>query len=172
MTLVSTLRASHGFMSVVQRGVGIVGTTKTEESVASVPLIEPVRSMLDAWKVTSGAPSQWMFPSPKNNPLQTASIQKQIVRALKPKNINWHGLYAGRRAAATLLVQLPGNAVASQYVLRHKNLATTTQFYIKPVRDAAVNGLQQVEDLLKKRKALAEASGGKGVGNDSDRYEA
>lgn len=143
---------------------GIVGTTKTEESVASVPLIEPVRSMLDAWKVTSGAPSQWLFPSPKDKPLQTASIQKQIVRALEPKKIKWHGLYAGRRAAATLLVQLTGNALASQYVLRHKNLATTTAFYVKPVRDAALGGLQQVEDLLKKRKALAEANGGNGGG--------
>jgi integrase len=140
---------------------GIVGTTKTEESVASVPLIEPVRSMLDAWKVTSGATSVWMFPSPRGNrPLQTASIQKQIVRALGPRRIVWHGLYAGRRAAATLLVQLTGNAVASQYVLRHKNLATTTAYYVKPVRDAAVGGLQQVEDLLKQRKALAGTGSG------------
>jgi hypothetical protein len=75
-----------------------------------------------------------------------------------------HGLYAGRRAAATLLVQLTGNAVASQYVLRHKNLATTTAFYVKPVRDAALDGLQQVEDLRKQRKALAEANGGNGGG--------
>lgn len=143
---------------------GIVGTTKTDESVASVPLIEPVRSMLDAWKTVSGAPTQWLFPNPQDKPIQMGSVQRQIVRALEPKKIKWHGLYAGRRAAATLLVQLTGNALASQYVLRHKNLATTTAFYVKPVRDAALGGLQQVEDLLKKRKALAEANGGNGGG--------
>jgi hypothetical protein len=122
--------------------------------------------MLDAWRVTSGAPSVWVFPSPRDNrPLQTASIQKQIAKVLGPKEIRWHGLYAGRRAAATLLVQLTGNAVASQYVLRHKNLATTTAFYIKPVRDAAVDGLHQVEELLKNRKALAGANGANG-GNE------
>jgi integrase len=143
---------------------GIVGATKTPESVASVPLIEPVRSMLDAWKTTSGVPSQWMFPNPQDMPIQMGSVQRQIVRVLEPKKIAWHGLYAGRRAAATLLVQLTGNAVASQYVLRHKNLSTTTAFYIKPVRDAALEGLQQVEDLLRQRKALAEANGGNGSG--------
>jgi len=143
---------------------GIVGTTKTDESVASVPLIEPVRSMLDAWKTVTGAPCQWVFPNPQDKPIQMGSVQRQIVRILEPKKIKWHGLYAGRRAAATLLVQLTGNAVASQYVLRHKNLATTTAFYVKPVRDAALDGLQQVEDLLKQRKALAEANGGNGGG--------
>jgi integrase len=143
---------------------GIVGTTKTDESVASVPLIEPVRSMLDAWKTVTGAQCQWVFPNPQDKPIQMGSVQRQIVRILEPKKIKWHGLYAGRRAAATLLVQLTGNAVASQYVLRHKNLATTTAFYVKPVRDAALDGLQQVEDLLKQRKALAEANGGNGGG--------
>ncbi len=143
---------------------GIVGTTKTDESVASVPLIEPVRSMLDAWKTVTGAQCQWVFPNPQDKPIQMGSVQRQIVRILEPKKIKWHGLYAGRRAAATLLVQLTGNAVASQYVLRHKNLASTTAFYVKPVRDAALDGLQQVEDLLKQRKALAEANGGNGGG--------
>jgi site-specific recombinase XerD len=108
-----------------------VGTTKTEESVASVPLIEPVKSMLLAWKgMTAG---EWVFPNRSGNPMQMEGFQKRIIApvlaanaALNEKKIAWHGLYAGRRAAATLLVQLTGNAVAAQFVLRHKNLTTTT----------------------------------------------
>jgi hypothetical protein len=71
---------------------------------------------------------------------------------LKAKNIAWHGLYAGRRGTATLLVQLTGNAVASQYVLRHKNIATTQAFYVKPIRSEAERGLKLLETKLEERK--------------------
>jgi integrase len=135
-----------------------VGTTKTEESVASVPLIEPVKSMLVAWKkLTAG---EWMFPNRSKKPMQMEGFQKRIIApVLKKKKIAWHGLYAGRRAAATLLVQLTGNAVAAQFVLRHKNLATTTAFYVKPVQTAGVEGMKLVEEALATRKALAESNG-------------
>ena len=78
-----------------------------------------------------------------------------IVPLLKAKKIHWRGLYAGRRAAATLLVQLTGNAVTAQYILRHKNVSTTTAFYVKPVRDEAVSGMKALENFLKGRKSLA-----------------
>jgi integrase len=141
-----------------------VGTTKTEESVASVPLIEPVKSMLLAWKsMTAG---EWVFPNRSGKPMQMEGFQKRVIApvlaasaALKEKKIAWHGLYARRRAAATLLVQLTGNAVAAQFVLRHKNLTTTTAFYVKPVQTAAVEGMKLVEETLASRKALAEANG-------------
>jgi hypothetical protein len=71
---------------------------------------------------------------------------------VKSKNIKWNGLYAGRRGAATLLVQLTGNAVASQYVLRHKNIATTQALYVKPVQTAAILGLRLLEAKLAERK--------------------
>jgi integrase len=135
-----------------------VGTTKTEESVASVPLIEPVKSMLLAWKkLTAG---EWVFPNRSGKPMQMEGFQKRVIApVLKKKKIAWHGLYAGRRAAATLLVQLTGNAVAAQFVLRHKNLATTTTFYVKPIQTAGVEGMKLVEEALANRKALAESNG-------------
>jgi integrase len=141
-----------------------VGTTKTEESVASVPLIEPVKSILLAWKkLTAG---EWVFPNRSSKPMQMEGFQKRVIApvlaanaALKEKKIAWHGLYAGRRAAATLLVQLTGNAVAAQFVLRHKNLTTTTAFYVKPVQTAGVEGMKLVEETLVSRNALSEANG-------------
>jgi integrase len=138
----------------------IVGTTKTDESVASVPLIEPVKSMLDAWKVRSFHGSEWIFPNRSNKPQEMGSFQKRlIIPILEKKGIRWHGLYAGRRSAATLLVQLTGNAVAAQFVLRHKNLTTTTAFYVKPVQTAAVEGMKLVEETLANRKALKAGEG-------------
>jgi integrase len=140
----------------------IVGTTKTEESVASVPVIEPIRSMLASLKVQSGG-REWVFPSSRGD--RPHSDINQLVRlALKSKGIEYRGLYAGRRGAATLLVQLTGNAVAAQYVLRHKNLGTTTAFYVKPVQTAAMEGLKLLESKLAERKTAfaeqANAGGG------------
>jgi uncharacterized membrane protein YfbV (UPF0208 family) len=135
---------------------GITGTTKTPESVASVPLIEPLKSLLAVWQLQ--AKSDWLFPSNRGDrPINISQFaQRVIAPVLKAKNIAWHGLYAGRRGAATLLVQLTGNAVASQYVLRHKNLSTTTAFYVKPVREEAVEGLRLLEAKLAERKAEQE----------------
>src|SRR5438874_525652 len=67
------------------------------------------------------------FPSNRGSrPLNISQFaQRTIAPLLKLKDIAWHGLYAGRRGAATLLLQLTGNAVASQYLLRHRNIATT-----------------------------------------------
>ena len=143
---------------------GIAGTTKTEDSVASVPLISPVREMLEAWKIQSAGARHWLFPSNRGDkPCNISQFaQRVIAPVLKAKNLKWHGLYAGRRGAATLLVQLTGNAVAAQYVLRHKNLSTTTAFYIKPVQNAGVDGLNMLQDLLARRKALAAGQGDPG----------
>lgn len=51
------------------------------------------------------------------------------------------------------------HAVAAQFVLRHKNLTTTTAFYVKPVQTAGLEGMKLVEEKLATRKALAEANG-------------
>lgn len=116
--------------------------------------------MLNAWKVQSFHGSEWIFPNRSNKPQEMGSFQKRlIIPVLEKKVIGWHGLYAGRRAATTLLVQLTEDAVAAQYVLRRKNLSTTTAFYVKPVQTAAAEGMKLVEATLANRKALAEANG-------------
>src|SRR2546426_6840426 len=129
---------------------GIVGTTKTDDAVASVPLIEPVRSLFLTWR-SECPPSVngWCFPNRNGEPMEMNGFcRRVIVPALKAKGLEWHGLYAGRRAAGTLLTQLTGDALAAQCVLRHSNLATTTAFYIKPSREEAVNGMRLVEEKL------------------------
>ena len=147
---------------------GIVGTTKTEESVASVPLIQPVGAMLESWRVQSGNPTDgYMFPSNRrdeNGELKPMVIhglvKRDIIPVLEKKGVAWHGLYSGRRGCATLLTQLTGNAVAAQYVLRHKNLATTTAFYVHPIQEAAVEGMKLQEAEIAKRKMLTAGNGG------------
>jgi hypothetical protein len=46
--------------------------------------------------------------------------------------------------------------VAAQFVLRHKNLATSTAFYVKLIQTAGVVGMRLVEETLANRRAVAE----------------
>ena len=132
-----------------------------DEAVASIPLIEPVRSMLSAWRTVQPlAVNGWVIENNVGEPMDMSSFASRvIVPLLKPKKIPWRGLYAGCRVAATLLVQLTGKAIAAQYILRHKNLSTTTAFYVKPVREEAVSGMRALENFIKGRKALSIGGG-------------
>jgi len=132
-----------------------VGPAKTDESVASVPLLPQICSMFKAWRIQCGNPkSGWVFQNKFGAPVDLPGVVRRvIVPALKAKNLTWKSLYAGRRAAGTLLTQLTGNAVAASYVLRHKNLATTTACYIKPSREAAVIGMQLLAEKLAERQS-------------------
>jgi integrase len=139
---------------------GIVGTTKTPESVASVPLIEPVKSLILEWKRQAGS-SVWMFPSTRGDkPCDISGFSKRVIASvLKEKCIEYHGLYSGRRGCATIVTQLTGSATAAMHILRHRNMATTTQAYIKPSREAGTHGLRLLEGTLKQRALISRAEG-------------
>jgi integrase len=136
---------------------GVVDTTKTPESVSSVPLIEPIRGMLAAWHLRCGNGDGWVFPNRLGDPMEMSGFARRVIApVLKAQGIVWKGLYAGRRAAGTLLTQLTGDALAASYVLRHKNLATTTAFYVKPVRTAADEGMKALEGAWAKQIARSD----------------
>lgn len=146
---------------------GEEGDTKTPESVASVPMVPSVREMFSTWRVKSGSPVQgWVFQNRVGDPINLEVIARRVlIPTLKAKGLPWKGLYAGRRASGTLLTQLTGNALAAQFVLRHKNLGTTEAFYIKPSKEAAVTGMSLLADKLAERKALT-VSNGNGNGHN------
>ncbi len=131
---------------------GALGPTKTPESVASLPLIAPVRIPLGIWHEKSGSPSEgWVFPNRAGNPIDIQDfVQKRIRPILAAKGIPWRTLYGGRRGCATILTQLTGNPIAASQVLRHRNIAVTMQAYIKNDRRAMVEGLKLLEEKATK----------------------
>jgi integrase len=143
---------------------GEEGPTKTDESVASVPLIPSVRSMFSAWRTQSGSPTTgWVFQNRVGDPINLDVIARRIFKpVLKAKKLEWKALYAGGRASGTLLTALTGNALAPQFVLRHKNLGTTEAFYIKPSKEAAVTGMGLLAGKIAQRNAKALAAAGEG----------
>ena len=125
----------------------VIGETKTTSSVASLPLIAPVLIPLNLWRAQRGNPVEgWLFPNAKGKPVDLRSvIGRTIVPTLSAKKIEWKTLYAGRRGAATILTQLTGDALAAKELLRHKNIAVTTDKYVKAIPEALLKGIKLLE---------------------------
>jgi integrase len=125
----------------------VIGETKTTSSVASLPLIAPALIPLNLWRAKSGNPLEgWIFPNAKGKPVDLRSvIGRTIVPTLAAKKIEWKTLYAGRRGAATILTQLTGDALAAKELLRHKNIAVTTDKYVKAIPEALLKGIKLLE---------------------------
>jgi integrase len=132
---------------------GEVSGMKTTSSLASIPLIQPVLGLLKVQHVACGSPSNgWVFPSRNGKAPFSIKVfvKKQIIPALKKKDVPWFGLYAGRRGAASILTELTGDPIASSLLLRHNNISTTMTRYIKADRRRLVSGMKLLETSLKK----------------------
>ncbi len=125
---------------------GVIGTPKTPESLASLPLINRVRIPLELWRQKSPDVSGWVFPTGNGTPDLHNLVGRVIKPTLKAKGIAWKGLYAGRRGAGTLIIERTGNAAVGQALLRHKNMATTLTFYKKQISEGALReGMKLLE---------------------------
>jgi len=145
---------------------GIVGTCKTLESVATLPLIDQVLVPLQLWRQKCGNPTEgWVFENKNGKPMDLKDMIRRIIRpTLKTAGLEWKTLYAGRRGAGTLLIDLTnGNYAAAQELLRHKHMSTTLQFYKRQTESALTNGMKALQ---------AAANGHNGNGNHKQLTEA
>src|SRR5207245_5739997 len=75
---------------------GAIGETKTPESVASLPLIQPVRGMFALWRERSLNPTDgWVFPNRFDQPMDLSVYARRVFQPVL--GAKWKGLYAGRR---------------------------------------------------------------------------
>ncbi len=136
--------------------LGNITGLKTDESEQPLPLMIPVAMPLHIWKEQCDSPSSgWLFQTKNGTPANLRDwVRTKIRPALRANGLNWKGLYAGRRGAATMLLQLTGNALASQQLLRHKpGSGVTARHYLKALPDALLAGTKLVEEAV--QKALA-----------------
>jgi integrase len=127
---------------------GNVGETKTPESVASLPMIAPVKIPIEALKQKRKKPQadEWCFPNRNHGPLNVESFcRNTILPLLNKAKIEWKGLYSARRGCATHLTALTGNVLAARWLLRHKSMAVTLAKYDKANEMVGVAGLKLVE---------------------------
>ena len=150
---------------------GIVGTPKTPESLASLPLPVQVKIPLELWRQKSGRSEGYVFESKNGTP---GDLHNMIARVIKPhvegktkcipcdlipkaSGAKWKSLYAGRRCAATAVIEANnGNLAIGQALLRHKSQITTATFYKKAVTPETLrNGMKMLEAAATESKKQA-----------------
>lgn len=153
----------------IRRGVvrGVVEPTKTPESEASVPLIEPVKTLLALWAKKS-PPRLWLFENRDGGPIDlhnlvnrvilphvrgkgTCAVCRKVPQRPEPGAV-WKGLYSGRRGCGTALTELTGNLLSAQGMLRHKTMTTTAAFYKKETPQATIAGMRLLEGAANRKE--------------------
>jgi integrase len=135
----------------------VVGTPKTPESVATLPLLDQVLVPLTLWRQKCGNPSEgWVFENERGKPQDLKDVVRRTIRpTLESAGLEWKSLYAGRRGAGTALIGLTnGNYAAAQELLRHKHMSTTLNFYKKQTESALEAGMQALQDAANRRSLV------------------
>jgi integrase len=106
-----------------------IAETKTPASEDSVPVIRPLKKLLDAHKKRDGR-GPWIFAGPKKG--FSLSLDNLSRREIKPAiGDRWRGWHAFRRGLGTILYGLGVPAETAKVILRHSAVAVTQKHYIK-----------------------------------------
>ncbi len=135
-------------------------TTKTQERMAPVPILDEVRVPLELWREKCGNPSEgWLFG---DKPIVLPNLIARVIRPhvegkkectrckLIPKasRVRWKKFYAARRGAITHAIEASnGNIPLGQRLARHASAKTTEDFYFKGITDRSFSESMK---LLKK----------------------
>jgi integrase len=151
---------------------GYVNEPKTRRSNAPVPVIPALARILNAYREQCGSPhSGPTFASTAKTPLNLNNVLNRVILpalnrcevcrerqsdhalaghdfkrdSLRPE---WHGWHAFRRGLATNLHRLGVNDKTIQAILRHSNIATTQNIYIKSVSTDSAAAMKLLETAL------------------------
>jgi integrase len=158
--------SAHVRRSVVR---GNVGTPKTPESIATLPIIDQVRTPLELWRKRSQSPKEgWVFPSRNDTPVDLHNLIARVIRphvegvercaecdrTPKTSGVAWKSLDAGRRCAATAVIEATGgNYAVAQALLRHKSMTTTLNVYKKAITSEAFRtGMKLLQEAATTKK--------------------
>lgn len=148
-------------------------------SKASVPVIPALARIIDAYREQCGkSTSGPMFASEAKTPLNLNNVLNRVILpalnrcevcrkerfehvqadheykrdALRPE---WHGWHAFRRGLATNLNRLGVKDKTIQAILRHSNIATTMNVYVKMVSEDSTAAMKLLETALCANRAPA-----------------
>ena len=136
---------------------------KTQGSDAGVPVAATLRDILAEPRRESG----YILASPRGKPVDLRNLGSRVViprlsrcaeygkekkehvtnRHEFKKTDEWRGWYALRRGLATLATSLDSQ-LAAKSLLRHSNISTTQQHYIKSVPAEALRTIEKVDALF------------------------
>jgi integrase len=124
-----------------------VGDPKTAKSKAPVPVIPQLAQRLKAHRQGSGNPVAGpIFANSVGHSLDlNACYQKDV---LKRAGIAWHGWHGFRRGLASNPNRIGVDVSVIQRILRHSNVATTQNHYIKSASPDAIAAMRQFPEAL------------------------
>lgn len=126
-----------------------IGETKTEGSAGSVPVIEPLKSMLEKLRVQS--PDGFILQNGAGKPLSLDSLNMRVITpAMEKAGIQWRGYYPGRRGISSLITDTSKNALNSTGLLRHSTPITALKHYTRAQKDSIAAALKTVEEMATK----------------------
>jgi integrase len=154
-----------------EKGEMSVELPKTEASEAPVPVIAPLRKILDAWKAKATIIDDcWIFQAgftrkehpeslldaAKLTPSSPQNVLRDVIApALEKAKIEWHGFHAFRRGLATNLRTLGVDDLTIMEILRHGDISVTRASYIKRVDEKSVEAMDRLEtELARKPKPV------------------
>jgi integrase len=128
-----------------------VGDTKTEGSAVTVPVIEPLKSLLARLRASQGnLTTGYVLRNGAGKSLSLDSLNVRIIApTLKAAGIQWAGYYPCRRGISSLVTDLSKNPLNSTGLLRHSTPITALQFYTRPQAESIKAAMSQVEALAR-----------------------
>jgi hypothetical protein len=89
-----------------------------------------------------------LFSNELGKPMNLEAPAVDVIRpALEKANLTWHGWHAFRRGLATNLHRLGVSDKVIQQILRHTNVSTTMNIYVKTVSSDAANAMRTLETI-------------------------
>jgi len=127
-----------------------IGDPKTAKSRAPVPVISQLAKRLDVHRRNCGNPVTGpIFKNSAGHPLDlNACYQRDMKDVLRRAGIAWHGWHGFRRGLASNLNRLGVDDSVIQRILRHSNVATTQNHYIKTASPDAIAAMKQFSEAL------------------------
>jgi integrase len=138
--------------------LAFVSAPKTQKSAAPVPVIKQLAERLEMHRLKNDNPQTGpIFVNGAKNPMSMNNVRKRIIlpalnrceKCGKSEEDHttahpfkrderipaWHGWHAARRGLGSNLYRLGVPDMVIQRILRHSNVATTTTYYIKTMRE-------------------------------------
>jgi integrase len=134
-----------------------IGETKTEASASSVPVIEPLKSLLEKLRLQSA--DGFILQNGAGKPLSLDSLNMRLITpAMQKAGIDWRGYYPGRRGISSRVTDTSKNALNSTGLLRHSTPITALKHYTRAQKDSIAAAMKTIEqqalDLMEAKNTI------------------
>ncbi|HKN73487.1 MAG TPA: site-specific integrase [Terriglobales bacterium] len=137
--------------------MGSISAHEDEEDPGVVPIMKPLRLVLDAIKPENA--SGWMLPNTISGALDLDNLADRVIKPMfKANALTWKGWHACRRGLATNLYELGVPDKVIQAILRHEDVSTMQRSYIKTVPEVVTNAMKQLEARIARAAVVQQVS--------------